>query len=64
MAFRLFESKAGLAMTTVSGTGFSGSLLILQNPEYTEHRFRFELDTDSGTDWTVNPIWSGQQIQF
>jgi len=32
----------------------------VQNPEYTGHQFRFELDTDSGTDWTVILILSGQ----
>jgi putative transposase len=36
----------------------------LRNPEYTGHQFRFELDTDSGSDWTVNPILTGQQIRF
>ncbi len=31
----------------------------VQNPEYTGHPFRFELDTDSGKGWTVIPVLSG-----
>ena len=31
----------------------------LQNPGYIGHRFRFELDTNSGKDWTVIPILGG-----
>lgn len=36
-----------------------GPSVNLQNPEYSGHPFRFELDTDSGTDWTEFPILSG-----
>ena len=34
--------------------------VILQNPEYTGHPIRFELDTESGKDWTLNPVLTGQ----
>jgi hypothetical protein len=37
---------------------------LLQNPDYTGHRFRFELDTDSGKGWTVIPVLSGHRFRF
>jgi hypothetical protein len=44
---------------------FQGSCRVcLQIPEYTGHPFRFQLDTDSGTDWTVFPILSGHRFRF
>ena len=36
----------------------------LQNPEYTGHPIRFQLDTQSGTDWTVIPVLSGHRFRF
>ena len=36
----------------------------MQNPEYTGHSIRFELDTESGSNWTPNPFLTGQRIRF
>ena len=33
---------------------------MMQNPEYTGHPIRFELDTESGNNWTLNPVLTGQ----
>ena len=36
------------------------ALSLLQNPEYTGHPIRFKLDTESGSNWTLNPVLTGQ----
>jgi hypothetical protein len=36
----------------------------LQNPEYTGHCFRFELDTHSGKVWTLIPVLTGHHFRF
>ncbi len=52
----VLKQVAAATMTEIESGGMSGQL---QNPEYTGHLFRFQLDTDSGTDWTVFPILNG-----
>jgi hypothetical protein len=37
-----------------------GLTFYLQNPEYTGHPIRFELDTEPGSNWTLNPVLTGQ----
>ena len=37
---------------------------LLRNPVYTGHSIRFQLDTESGINWTGNPVLTGQQIRF
>ena len=36
----------------------------VRNPVYTGHPIRFQLDTESGINWTGNPVLTGQQIRF
>jgi hypothetical protein len=33
---------------------------LMRNPEYTGHPIRFALDTESGINWTLNPVVTGQ----
>jgi len=36
----------------------------LQNPVYSGQQIRFELDTQSGLNWTANPILPGHFFRF